>query len=60
MFDIDGIIEQVRRNCTICDSRHAGLFSVCGLAMRLRDLYKWEMGLEPWVERDSAEVLKWI
>lgn len=28
--------------------------------MRLRDLYKWEKGLPPWEERDSAEIITWI
>ena len=37
--------EQVLRNCHISYARHAGLYSICGLALRLRDLYKWEMGL---------------
>jgi hypothetical protein len=26
----------------------------------LRDLYKWENRLPPWVEKDSAEILDWI
>ncbi len=60
MFDLDVITEQVHRNCSICDARHAWLFSVCGLAMRLRDLYKWEKDLDPWVEKDSSEILEWI
>ena len=60
MFDLDVITGQVSENCAICDSRHAGLYSVCGLALRLRDLYKWEKGLEPWVEKESSEVLEWI
>jgi hypothetical protein len=60
LFDPDAIADQVRRNCSICDARHAGLFSVCGLAMRLRDLYKWEKGLDPWVEKEAAEILEWI
>ena len=58
--EISSLTSQVRYNCAICDSLHAGLFSVCGLAMRLRDLYKWEQGLPPWEERESAEVLEWI
>ena len=53
------ITDQVLENCTISDSRHAGLYSICGLALRLRDLYKWEKGLDPWVEKDSSEVLEW-
>lgn len=60
MFKIDDIIVQVLKNCDIADSQHAGLYSICGLALRLRDLYKWENGLEPWIEKDASEVLKWI
>ncbi|MFC1859825.1 Sfum_1244 family protein [Thermodesulfobacteriota bacterium] len=60
MVDTDDIVSQVMLNCSISDSQHAGLYSICGLALRLRDLYKWEKGLEPWVERDSAEILAWI
>ena len=60
VFDLDSIVRQVQQNCSISDSRHAGLYSVCGLALRLRDLYKWEKGLDPWVERESSEILEWI
>jgi hypothetical protein len=51
---------QVLRNCAISDARHAGNYSLCGLALRLRDLYKWEKGLEPWIEEDAAVMLDWI
>lgn len=54
------LIRQVRRNCTISDARFAGIYSVCGLAMRLRDLYKWEHGLPPYEEHEAQEVLDWI
>ena len=60
MNDLDSLISQVMGNCTISDSRHAGLYSVCGLALRLRDLYKWEKGLDPWIEMDASEILDWI
>jgi len=60
MLNLDHITHQVLENCSISDSRHAGLYSVCGLALRLRDLYKWEKGLDPWVEMDSSEILEWI
>ena len=60
MIDQDNIARQVLRNCEISDARHAGLFSICGLALRLRDLYKWEKGLDPWVEKDSSQILDWI
>ncbi len=56
----NSLVQQVLRNCSISDSRHCGLYTVCGLALRLRDLYKWEKGLEPWVEHDSSKILAWI
>jgi hypothetical protein len=60
MFDLDDLTRQVLENCDISDARHAGLYSTCGLALRLRDLYKWEKGLNPWEEKDSSEILDWI
>ncbi|NIR13630.1 MAG: hypothetical protein GWN86_06655, partial [Desulfobacterales bacterium] len=60
MLDLDDLTRQVLENCSISDSRHAGLYSVCGLALRLRDLYKWEKGLDPWIEMDSSVILNWI
>ncbi len=60
MPDIESIIAQVSGNCTVSDARSAGLYSICGLALRLRDLFKWEKGLPPWEERSAAEVLQWI
>jgi len=60
MLNIDDITRQVLYNCDISYAYHAGLFSICGLALRLRDLYKWEKGLPAWEESDSSEVLEWI
>ncbi|MBW2030093.1 MAG: hypothetical protein JRJ03_15095 [Deltaproteobacteria bacterium] len=60
LTDLDSLVVQVKNNCNISDARYAGLYSVCGLALRLRDLYKWEMNLRPWEERDPSEVLAWI
>ena len=60
MLDQEEIRKQVVRNCTISDARYAGYYSVCGLALRLRDLYKWEKNLEPWQEEDPAVMLDWI
>ena len=57
---LDTLIEQVRYNCDISDARFAGHYSICGLALRLRDLFKWEHRLAPWEERDAADVLEWI
>ncbi len=59
-MDIARLSRQVLFNCDVSDARHAGIYSVCGLAMRLRDLYKWERRLPPWQEDEAARVLEWI
>ena len=60
MFDQQAIIDQVLRNCDISDAQFSGNYSVCGLFLRLRDLYKWEKGLDSWIEKESIEILDWI
>lgn len=60
MLQLDEITRQVLHNCDISDANNAGMYSICGLALRLRDLYKWEQGLPPWEEREPAAVLDWI
>lgn len=60
MVDFNQFKRKVLENCDISDARHAGLYSICGLALRLRDLYKWEQRLDPWQEHDSGRVLEWI
>jgi hypothetical protein len=60
MFDAEDIARQVRHNCDISDARHAGLYSICGLALRLRDLCKWDTGTPAWEEKEPADVLEWI
>jgi len=59
-MDLKNFISQVRFNCQIANASQAGNFSLCGLLLRLRQLYKWEHGLAPWQEPDSAPVLAWI
>ena len=58
--ELKSLTRQVLQNCEISDAHNAGLYSICGLALRLRDLYKWEKQLPPWEERDSSEILDWI
>jgi len=56
----DAFVKSIRLNCDISDARDHGIYSVCVLVLKLRVLYKWEKGLEPWVEPGPAEVLDWI
>lgn len=60
MTQAEELARQVRENCEITNARHAGGYSVCGLLLRLRNLYKWERGLPPWEEPDPAAALDWV
>jgi hypothetical protein len=53
-------IRQVEANCELASSFQAGTFSLCGLLLRLRLLYKWKHSLPPWQEPEPAAVLAWI
>lgn len=54
------LIEAVQRNCDISDARDHGVYSMCSMVLKLRNLYKWEQGVEPWEEPEPADLLDWI
>ncbi len=54
------LIGQVTANCELANSLQAGSFSLCGLLLRLRLLYKWQHDLPPWREPEPDAVLAWI
>ncbi len=57
---MNGFIQQVQANCRIAAAGQVGYYSLCGMLLRLRQLYKWEQGLAPWQEGDPKDILDWI
>ncbi|MBM4286695.1 MAG: hypothetical protein FJ135_00850 [Deltaproteobacteria bacterium] len=57
---MNGFVQQVQANCRIAAAGQVGFYSLCGMLLRLRQLYKWEQGLLPWQEGDPQAVLAWI
>ena len=53
-------IHDIKFNCDISDAKYWGFFSVCGLLMRYRDLYRSEKGLKPWAEISRKDIAEWI
>lgn len=51
---------QVAANCRRSDAEVSGRFSLCGLLLRMRNLYKWERGLPPWREEEPERMLAWV
>ncbi len=60
LIDIEELKKQIKRNCTISDARFWGYYSICGLLMRLRELYRSERSLIPWEAIHREEVAEWI
>jgi hypothetical protein len=54
------ILPAIRRNCAVSDANHSGLFSLCGLFLRLKDHFLWEQGLAPWDPLPQERLLSWI
>jgi hypothetical protein len=57
---LEEILPVVRKNCLIADAQHSGLYSLCGLFLRLKDQYNWELGLPPWSPTQETGLLQWI
>ncbi|MHB8834419.1 MAG: Sfum_1244 family protein [Candidatus Methylomirabilia bacterium] len=59
-IDVGAVAAQVAHNCLVADAHRWGHFSLCGLLLRLRELYKREADLEPWARVETASVLPWV
>jgi hypothetical protein len=60
MIDIESLTSQVKRNCNISDARYWGDYSVCGLLIRLRELYRAEKGIRLWEKIPQEDIGRWI
>ena len=60
LTDLKPFIADIQYNCDISDARDHGIYSMCTMVLKLRNLYKWEKGLQPWEEPETADLLSWI
>lgn len=57
---LNNLLSPVRRNCLISDSRHWGDYSICGLLLRLRELYRFEKNLSYSEGIEHRDLAGWI
>lgn len=57
---LTSVAGQVQANCRLSDALYGGVYSLCSLLLRMRDLFKWEQGLAPWHEPEPPDLLGWI
>jgi hypothetical protein len=60
MIDIQTLTSQVKKNCNISDAHYWGWYSVCGLLLRLRELFRAERGIKLWEGIQREEISQWI
>lgn len=54
------LLEDIKFNCDVSDAQFWGFYSICGLLMRYRDLFRSEKGLKPWADIQRDEIGAWI
>ena len=54
------IIKDTQYNCDVSDARDHGIYSMCSMILKLRNLYKWEYHIEPWSEPEPSDLLDWV
>jgi hypothetical protein len=59
-MNLDSVISRIKRNCNISDARFWGEYSICGLLLRLRELYRSERGLKLWESIPHKEISEWM
>jgi hypothetical protein len=57
---ITEILPIIQKNCLIADAQHSGMYSLCGLFLRMKDQYNWEQGNPPWSPTQEEQLIKWI
>ncbi len=57
---IADIARQVKYNCDISDAKFWGHFSLCGLLLRLRELFRSENNIGPWSNINQKDIGDWI
>jgi hypothetical protein len=60
LVNLDAFISSIKRNCNISDAKYWGFYSLCGLLLRLRELYRSEKGVRPWERIDQEDISEWI
>jgi hypothetical protein len=59
-LDIEGLKAVIKRNCDISDARYWGNYSICGLLLSLRGLFRHEKQIQPWEAIPHEAISAWI
>lgn len=57
---ITQLIETVQHNCHIADARHAGDYTLCVYLLKMREMYRWEQGIDFKTMLTTDDVGDWL
>ena len=57
---LDSLITIVQRNCAISDAQYAGHYSLCIYLLKMRELYRWEQGIDYDVSIKPDDIGDWL
>jgi hypothetical protein len=60
VVNLKSLISHVKKNCNISDAKYWGHYSICGLLLRLRELYRFEKGIRLWESINHDDISDWI
>jgi len=57
---LEEIINTVQHNCHIADARHAGNYTLCVYLLKMREMYRWERGIDFKTMLTTDDVGDWL
>jgi len=60
IMNVESLVARVKHNCNVSDARFWGYYSLCGMLIRMRSLYRAERGMMPWEPINRDEIGRWI
>lgn len=58
--NLQEIINTVQHNCHIADARHAGDYTLCVYLLKMREMYRWEQGIDFKTMLTTDDVGDWL
>ena len=58
--NLQQIINTIQHNCHIADARHAGDYTLCVYLLKMREMYRWEQGIDFKTMLTTDDVGDWL
>lgn len=59
-YDLKQLIETIQHNCHIADACYAGDYTLCVYLLKMREMYRWEQGIDFKTQLTTDDVGDWL